>query len=174
MTPPNEALDQAITGMKAALDGQTWSTSAARADDFAVAQAGAQSATDPSVRQQLAALVDEVSRRGLWTVAIEPPAITAAMLERRGWIYVAECAELRRVKIGFAGNVSARIKALNASQSPAPITLIAARRGCLADEQLLHYRFRHDRVHGEWFTFGDEIQWWLDDEFLPAAERGTA
>ncbi len=57
-----------------------------------------------------------------------------------------------RVKIGKANNVERRLRELQTS-APHALELLAVAQGGLAEEAAYHYRFKADRLHGEWFTF---------------------
>lgn len=63
------------------------------------------------------------------------------------------------VKIGRAVNVMQRLKNLSAC-SPIPLRLIGKwlPRSYFATEAHLHYRYRSQRLHGEWFQLNNELQ----------------
>lgn len=61
-----------------------------------------------------------------------------------------------RVKIGYSTNPSNRIRSILTS-SPTELKLLAVINGTRDDEQLLHQRFAHLRVHLEWFSAEPEL-----------------
>lgn len=61
------------------------------------------------------------------------------------------------IKIGFSGgDVRNRVSHLQ-SASPAPLCLLAAVDGSQQDEQKEHRRWKHLRLHGEWFRADAEL-----------------
>jgi hypothetical protein len=70
---------------------------------------------------------------------------------QRGVIYFIQCRVTGLVKIGWTGRaLSFRLKALLLG-SPTPLDLVGCIRGTLTDERSIHWRFKADRAHGEWF-----------------------
>lgn len=62
------------------------------------------------------------------------------------------------VKIGFTTRkVDIRVSE-GQTFSHTKLHILAETLGTLADEAQLHKRFKHLRVHGEWFTYGEPIQ----------------
>lgn len=67
------------------------------------------------------------------------------------------------VKIGFATDITARMRALQTAM-PQPLHLMLALPGTLKDERDLHRRFAADRVQGEWFRLSPEIEAFIESE----------
>lgn len=65
-----------------------------------------------------------------------------------------------RVKIGTSINLKTRVSALR-SGIAGKSALTHATLGDRALESQLHYRFKTDRIRGEWFRFSDEIRAWI-------------
>jgi len=65
-------------------------------------------------------------------------------------VYFLQCAETKKIKIGHAGDVSARTKEIQRF-SPTELRVIALANGGFRREQELHKRFAAIRSHGEWF-----------------------
>ena len=80
--------------------------------------------------------------------------------ERRGTIYFAGYGDY--LKIGFtSGSVATRIRDL-ATGSPLPITIYATLPGStMADERVLHKRFKRLRLQNEWFRMTDSLLAWV-------------
>src|SRR5580693_1238281 len=77
-----------------------------------------------------------------------------------GRVYAIEATEVARVKIGWTGNLPARLSSLPLA-SPVRLRVLAARQGYLRDERKLHSKFSHLRVTGEWFAFADDLRAFL-------------
>ena len=60
------------------------------------------------------------------------------------------------VKIGWASNPVARLASLQTA-SPLPLEIVALIAGGQDLERALHYRFRDDHLHGEWFSPSPEL-----------------
>lgn len=60
------------------------------------------------------------------------------------------------VKIGFSVNPCTRLSDF-ACGSPYPLTLVATFPACLLPEKLLHERYSHLRMRGEWFSPDTEL-----------------
>lgn len=65
-------------------------------------------------------------------------------------VYFIEAGDGGPIKIGVAGDVAKRFKALQAT-NPIPLRLLAIIDGGHADERRLHKRFASERLRGEWF-----------------------
>jgi hypothetical protein len=61
------------------------------------------------------------------------------------------------VKIGYAGNVWARVDGLQTANLD-ELILLGIMPGELGDETLVHLLFEHTRVRGEWFHYTEEIR----------------
>lgn len=73
----------------------------------------------------------------------------------KGIIYLVHAVGTQRYKIGFtAGNVSVRIGGLQVG-SAHKLELTATVPGSQRQEIDLHFQFRKNHVHGEWFEFPD-------------------
>lgn len=72
-------------------------------------------------------------------------------------VYFLQCLGGERlVKIGYTTNRVARIEALMTA-CPYPLEEIGFHNGPRSLETFLHYHFRFDRLHGEWFRPSDEM-----------------
>lgn len=72
--------------------------------------------------------------------------------ERHGWVYYIQVGD--RLKIGFAADLAARIRAY-----PPGSTVIAQKRGTMADEKAEHQRCTPWRVAGrEWYELNDQTR----------------
>lgn len=86
-----------------------------------------------------------------------------------GWVYFIAPLDGGLIKIGFSrSEPHIRMAALQ-SGSPLELEIISCRRGTMADEQDLHFRFRHLRRHGEWFEPAPELL--LEADLLPGERR---
>lgn len=74
-----------------------------------------------------------------------------------GRIYFVAAPEASRIKIGFSNNPDKRIASLMTS-SAYKLETIAVIEGSREQEQALHQRFAHLRVHREWFADCSEIR----------------
>jgi hypothetical protein len=82
---------------------------------------------------------------------------------KRGFIYfIGMEDDSSAVKIGFAGNVNARLSTLQTSSHQRLKVLIVIK-GTLAKERELHRRFTSDHIRGEWFRRTEVIE-----EFIAA------
>jgi hypothetical protein len=82
---------------------------------------------------------------------------------RRGFVYVLAAEDRpERVKIGFAANVTSRIRGLQTG-CPAPLRLVASVPATTADERRLHHEtFPAYREHGEWFRREGDVAAWIE------------
>lgn len=95
---------------------------------------------------------------------LHPPPDPRAQRERQarrdrqpGWIYFVSPVGGGLIKVGFSRvSPESRLLGLQCG-SPVPLEIIGRRRGVHADEQLLHYRLRDFRRHGEWFEPSEEV-----------------
>lgn len=74
----------------------------------------------------------------------------------KGHIYLIHAKGTSRYKIGLTTRtVEKRLAELNSSQSAYPLQLIASAKfpNVQEMEKNLHQKYRHSRVHGEWFEF---------------------
>jgi hypothetical protein len=77
--------------------------------------------------------------------------------ERLGDVYFVTCERpMFPIKIGFAADLRSRMTSLQVSM-PWPIKLLVALEGKLADEEMLHRKFAHLRMEGEWFYRHEDI-----------------
>ena len=109
---------------------------------------------------------------------LEPPSETLSYIEVRdsrfettwetrkdfGWVYFVLAREVNRVKIGFTTyDPGYRLQTIQAN-SPVTLKIIAVLQGPREWESKLHKKFTAWRLHGEWFTFSEEINQYV--EFL--------
>ncbi len=66
------------------------------------------------------------------------------------------------VKIGISNNIRMRLRYLQMS-SPVALKVVANVVGGGEVEAGIHETFRHLRLHGEWFRFGEEIRSWITE-----------
>lgn len=66
------------------------------------------------------------------------------------------------IKIGFANNVSSRLKDLQTAARQ-ELRLIATMHGNVSDEKSLHKRFEEDHVRGEWFYPSTELKKYIKE-----------
>lgn len=66
-------------------------------------------------------------------------------------VYFAEDTITGLVKIGYSTAIRTRMASLSAQTAGHSIRLLASARGDHTTEGSLHWIFRDDRVHGEWF-----------------------
>lgn len=74
------------------------------------------------------------------------------------FVYILQCEDTGRIKIGVADDVDARHTKIQ-SMSPSRLNLVATF-PCLHDNNLeaaLHRRFAKHRIHGEWFEPDDAM-----------------
>jgi hypothetical protein len=73
-------------------------------------------------------------------------------------VYILQTEPDGPVKIGFTRRRIYNRVAAGQTFSPDRIYVLAETYGTLQDETALHRRFKHLRVRGEWFRYGDEVQ----------------
>ena len=77
--------------------------------------------------------------------------------DRLGEVYFVTCGRpMFPIKIGFATNLKDRMASLQVSV-PWPVKLLVALEGKLRDEEMLHRKFAHLRLEGEWFERHQDI-----------------
>lgn len=99
-------------------------------------------------------------------------AIFERMKTELGFLYVAEVIDTAKIKIGYSGDVSLRVKELNyRGYKNQRYRLIASIRGTRAQELALHRRIRHLRSPG----YGGASEYYprtiLTHEAIPAGLR---
>ena len=77
-------------------------------------------------------------------------------IPRRSHIYFILDRTANAIKIGYSTNVAARLTDLQTSSST-KLELLGSKPGTRQSEFQLHYRFRHSRLSGEWFTVTPEL-----------------
>lgn len=77
-------------------------------------------------------------------------------------VYFIQAGDSGPIKIGIAMNLLSRIKHLQ-SQSPLKLNLLATIEGGLPKEREIHKRFSAHRLHGEWFSPGEELLKFISD-----------
>jgi hypothetical protein len=91
----------------------------------------------------------------------EMGAALAIPRERESFVYFLECKGANAIKIGRSVDPRARLEALQAG-CPLPLHFIVKVRGGTEEEGMLHRRFGHLRIHGEWFRAeGDLVDYVL-------------
>lgn len=71
-----------------------------------------------------------------------------------GIVYFVQSGEA--VKIGFTTNMPLRLRHLR-SANPYPVVVLGTIPGSVGNEQALHARFTHLRLHGEWYNAVPEL-----------------
>jgi hypothetical protein len=89
-----------------------------------------------------------------------------------GRVYFVEAVGARRIKIGFTtGRVSARLDSLRAG-CPFPLRALGTIETLRRAERFYHGRFRHLRLHGEWFRATGELRSFIrridEEDSLPS------
>jgi hypothetical protein len=95
-----------------------------------------------------------------------PTTLTKNDLEK-GWAYFIQHINGGPIKIGSSVDPYDRLHGLNINSHDKGYVLIGMERGYKAQETNLHIRFRHLRLHGEWFEPNYEILHYI--EWLPRA-----
>jgi len=60
------------------------------------------------------------------------------------------------IKIGWSTYLEKRLQEMRA-HSPLPLRVLLCVKGGLADEKILHQRFKEDRLHNEWFKPSERL-----------------
>lgn len=81
----------------------------------------------------------------------------------RGTVYFVECPARGLIKIGFATDLSARIRTMRTSATD-EIRLIGSFEGTRRTERALHARFLQSRKFGEWFEDGPDLRAYIDEK----------
>lgn len=68
-----------------------------------------------------------------------------------GEVYLVQCTETKRVKIGWSKSALGRLKTLQTG-SPTILVLLDKVSGTQQEEQFLHNQASAHRLHGEWFS----------------------
>ena len=71
-------------------------------------------------------------------------------------VYMIQANPSRRVKIGHSAYVEGRL-ALFQCANPEELRVLRLFEGDQPEEALLHWRFRKQRIRGEWFDFSDDM-----------------
>lgn len=79
--------------------------------------------------------------------------------ERHGFIYFVRCGE--RAKIGFATDVRARLIELQVGSAEI-LELLGTLPGSREIEGFVHWLFRADHAHGEWFALSSDLQAFIE------------
>lgn len=75
---------------------------------------------------------------------------------KTGFVYFVEAVGLGAVKIGWAKDVTRRLRSMQ-SGCPVDLRLLGCFSAVPVDEAMLHAKFAHLRMRREWFTLSDEI-----------------
>lgn len=94
-----------------------------------------------------------------------------------GYVYFVQATRCRLIKIGYSDEPLVRLRSLRMS-GPDELTLLAVKRGDMADERELHATFARFRLHGEWFKpskrllrFIEEVRAQHDQTIAPRPVR---
>lgn len=95
-----------------------------------------------------------------------------AAQQKHGHIYF--ITDQQRIKIGFSNNPIRRLREMQTGH-PLELKLIGSIPGCEYEEFVIHHRFNHLRLKGEWFTIDDDLmdfieQFEKDGVMMPARE----
>ncbi len=74
----------------------------------------------------------------------------------KGYIYFIQADNVNLIKIGYAENVTARLRCIR-TISPVHLRLLLVLNGDTSTERHLHRHFGKYRVHGEWFSPSGEL-----------------
>lgn len=97
------------------------------------------------------------ARARQWRYKKAPPLPDISEYDGQDGVYFVQCQNPDRfVKIGYSTDFKPRFTDLMTS-CPYPIRTIGNHRGPKALETYLHYHFRFERVHGEWFSPTKEL-----------------
>ena len=81
-------------------------------------------------------------------------------------LYIIQCLETQRVKIGISDNVVSRFESIR-TMSPTKLSILKViEYGGLGLEQHLHKKFGEYRLHGEWFEYNGELKKFIEDILL--------
>ena len=79
---------------------------------------------------------------------------TAKPRKKKRYVYFFQGADTGRIKIGISDNPQSRLKSLQSSEK---LTILKQIEGGEQVERQLHSKFKHLRLHGEWFEGSDEL-----------------
>lgn len=79
-----------------------------------------------------------------------------------GHVYIMQCGDLPRVKIGYSINPERRLRQLITTGVPDDLRVIATIPGPPALERDYHRQFADYRVRGEWFRYEGEVKQWVE------------
>ncbi|BCK29655.1 GIY-YIG nuclease family protein [Vibrio cholerae] len=93
-------------------------------------------------------------------------------MESKGLLYFIQGQTLSHVKIGYSTSRSLfkRLKELQTG-SPDKLILLSVKLVSRADEAELHKRFSNSRLHGEWFSYTEDLQEYIKANTLHLNER---
>ena len=77
-------------------------------------------------------------------------------------VYFVQAKQLKLIKIGVTKNLKSRLSALNTG-CPDDLKVLKIIQGDVSLEKLLHEKFAHLRVKGEWFTPSAELLKYIDE-----------
>jgi hypothetical protein len=78
------------------------------------------------------------------------------------YVYFLLDIEAMVVKVGYSSQIDERLKQIR-SHTISPLVLVKIIPGGFKEEQLIHQRFSHLRVHHEWFRFNKELNVFVDE-----------
>ena len=87
-------------------------------------------------------------------------------------IYLIVDEDLQYCKVGYSKNPDKRLESLQIG-SPHKLFIAATVHGELYDEAMIHKRWEHLAVRGEWFTFSEDMLNWLHDSKGYVNERSA-
>jgi hypothetical protein len=77
-------------------------------------------------------------------------------MRHKSWVYFIECKGANAIKIGHSIDPKCRLEALQAG-CPLKLSMVVRTCGGIQEEYDVHRRFRHLRIHGEWFRAEPEL-----------------
>lgn len=84
-----------------------------------------------------------------------------AMQDKRGFIYF--ISDTKAIKIGFsAKSPMGRLRDMQTGH-PLPLILVGSIPGCAYEEFVIHNRFAHLRLKGEWFVIEEDLLQFIAD-----------
>lgn len=89
-------------------------------------------------------------------------------MSERSWVYFIHDG-WSRVKIGWSVDVDKRLASLQSANAE-PLTLLRVLEGGPATERWLHRRFAAERLHGEWFSYHEDMLTVVPPDEIPVRQ----
>ena len=85
----------------------------------------------------------------------------ARTTKRCGYIYFLLADKYNAVKIGFTRNTVEERLVNGNTWSPYEYDVLKVIKGTMLEESQIHHRFVSYKIRGEWFTYSDEIKYFI-------------